>query len=264
MRKLLLAIATLVSSAAGAAFAADWPVPPAAPVGAVFIPPFTWTSCYIGLNIGGGWGQKNIADPAVLVEDLLLGLPSPFVTPVALGPNGYLVGGQFGCDYQPAGSNWVIGLEAAFSGANIRNETFVPLPLGDPGDQALVNARLDFIPSGTVRLGYAWDRLLLYVKGGAAGASDKYSISGVFTAVTNPTPFNFQGLDLRVGWTAGAGLEFALWEDWSVKVEYDYYGFGHNSVLMSDSNLALSAPVDIKQSIQTAKIGLNFHMWSYK
>jgi outer membrane immunogenic protein len=264
MKKLLLAIATLVSSAGGSAFAADWPVPLAPPVGAVFIPPFTWSSCYIGLNIGGGWGQKDITDPADLVQHLLLGLPAAPVTPVALGPNGYLVGAQFGCDYQPAGSNWVIGFEGAASGANIRNETFVALPLGDPGDQALVNARLDFIPSGTVRLGYAWDRFLLYVKGGAAGASDKYSVSGVFTAVTNPTPFNFQGLDLRVGWTAGAGFEFALWEDWSVKVEYDYYGFGHNTVLMSDSNLALSAPIDVKQTIQTVKLGLNFHMWSYK
>jgi outer membrane immunogenic protein len=270
MKKLLLAsAATSLLTIAGPAFAADWPVRPPP---AVLIPAFTWSSCYLGGSIGYGWARKDITDPIELVQDLMngafaLGLPptSP-LTKVGLSPKGYVLGGQFGCDYQFAGSNWVIGFEGAATGGNLKNERYVGLPLDPdlPGNPALVTARMDFIPSGTVRLGYAWDRVLLYVKGGAAGVSDKYSVLGVFTPITNPTPFNFQGLDLRIGWTAGAGIEWAFCEDWSVKVEYDYYDFGHYSVLMSDSNLGLSAPVDIKQSVQTVRLGLNFHMWSSK
>jgi len=250
--------------------AADWPVRPLPP--AVVIPIFTWSSCYLGASVGYGWAHKDITDPVELVQDLLngaggLGLPptSP-LTPLGLTPKGFVAGGQFGCDYQFAGSSWVVGFEGAAIGGNLKNDTVVGLPLDPdvPGNPAFVSARMDFIPSGTVRVGYAWDRVLLYAKGGGAGASDKYQVLGVFTPISNATPFNFQGLDLRMGWTVGAGVEWAFWEDWSVKVEYDYYGFGHHSVLMSDSNLGLSAPVDVRQSVQTVRVGVNFHMWSSK
>jgi outer membrane immunogenic protein len=121
---------------------------------------------------------------------------------------------------------------------------------------------MDFLASGTLRVGYALDHWLLYAKGGAAGASDRYSISGVFSPITTPTPFDFQGTDLRVGWTAGAGVEWAFCEDWSLKVEYDYYNFGHKAALMSESTLGLSGPVDVAQRAQIIKVGLNFHVWS--
>jgi outer membrane immunogenic protein len=258
MKKLLLA-ATSLLAIAGPALAADMPIQvPLAPA-----PAFSWTGCYAGAHIGGGWAHKDITDPVALVQDQISGGPvTAGVTTVGLSPNGYLIGGQFGCDYQAAGSNWVLGFEGAVSGANIKGQKVVALPAGDPGDQALVTARMDFIASGTVRLGYAWDRWLAYVKGGVAGASDKYTVVGVFQAITNPTPFNFQGLDVRAGWTAGGGVEWAFWENWSAKLEYDFYGFGNKSVLMSDGNLALSAPIGIKQTVQTIKLGLNFHMWS--
>jgi outer membrane immunogenic protein len=60
-----------------------------------------------------------------------------------------------GCDYQFGYTNWVLGAEGAVSGANMRGNTNVVLPLGDPGDIATVTAKTDFIPSATVRLGYA-------------------------------------------------------------------------------------------------------------
>jgi outer membrane immunogenic protein len=276
MKKLLLATSAIsLWTIAGPAYAADWPVRPLPPV-PVLIPAFTWSSCYLGGSIGYGSTHTDITDPSELVQDLLngslgLGLPPTSLTTTSLSLKGWVLGGQFGCDYQFAGSGWVVGFEGAAIGANLKNQTFAGLPLDPdiaagliPGNAAVVTARMDFIPSGTLRLGYAWDRVLLYVKGGAAGASDKYSVLGVFTPVSNPTQFNFQGLDLRVGWTAGAGVEWAFWENWSVKVEYDYFGFGHNTVLMSDSNLGLSAPVDVKQTVQMVRLGLNVHMWSGK
>jgi hypothetical protein len=80
------------------------------------------------------------------------------------------------------------------------------LPLGLPGETALVSARTDFVASATARLGYAADRWLLYVKGGAAWAGDKYDVTGMFTGI----PFSFEGLDQRVGWVAGGGVDWAL------------------------------------------------------
>jgi outer membrane immunogenic protein len=275
MKKLLLAISATLATA-GHALAADWPVRPLPPA-PVVIPPFTWSSCYLGASIGYGWAKKDITDPIELVQDTISGLnglglpPTSPLTTTGLSPKGWVLGGQFGCDYQFAGSGWVVGFEGAATGANLKSQTYVGLPLDPdvtggllPGNSALVSARMDFIPSGTFRLGYAWDRVLLYVKGGAAGVSDKFEVLGIFTPVSNATPFDFQGLGLRVGWTAGGGVEWAFYENWSVKVEYDYYGFGHGTVLMSDSNLGLSAPVDVKQSVQTVRLGVNVHMWSWK
>jgi outer membrane immunogenic protein len=53
-----------------------------------------------------------------------------------------------------------------------------------------------------------------------------------------------------------------VWDDWSVRLEYDFYDFGHSNVLMSDSVNVLSGSVDVKQTVQMVKLGVNFHVWS--
>jgi opacity protein-like surface antigen len=251
MKKLLIA-STLITLAGGIpAHAADWPVK-TQPVAA-----FAWTGCYAGGHVGGGWASKDVTDPVQLVQDAFLGLGTTVgVTTVTTNPSGYLIGGQFGCDYQFAG-NVVIGVEGAISGGNLKDTVSTALPLGNPGDSVQITAHTDFISSATLRLGYSFDRLLLYVKGGGAWVSDKYSAVGMFQFVG----FDFEGLDWRGGWTAGAGAEWALWRNWSIKLEYDYYDLGHRSVLMSDSVNVLSGTVDVKQTVQTVKLGLNLRVW---
>ena len=108
MKKLPLAgVAVLVSSIAGCAFAADMPFLVAAPV-----PLFSWTSCFLGAHIGGGWAQRTRPTRAV-VQDAFLGSVTTGVTTVGVSSNGLLVGGQMGCDYQFGYSNWVLGAEGA-------------------------------------------------------------------------------------------------------------------------------------------------------
>jgi opacity protein-like surface antigen len=236
------------------AFAAD--VPHAVPA-ASFAPPFSWTGCYLGGHFGGGWAQKNITDPVQLVQDGFLGAGSTVsVTTVGTAPSGIVIGGQIGCDYQFA-STWVIGVEGAVSGSTMDGSATVPLPLGNQGETGQVRARTDFLPSVTARLGYAFDRALFYAKGGAAWAGDKYTVTGTFAG----TGFGFEGLDARSGWTAGVGVDWAFARHWSASFEYDYYQFGHGTVLMSDSINVLSGLVDAKQSVQVVKAGINFHMW---
>jgi opacity protein-like surface antigen len=254
MKKLLLVgTATCCLGLAQPSLAADLPIPAKAPPP----PAFTWTGCYAGGHLGGGWGAKLVTDPVQLVQDSLSGGPvTTGVTSVSLGPAGVVVGGQFGCDYQFVPS-WVAGVEGAAAGSTMKDSTSVALPAGFPPDAALSAARTDFIAGVTARLGYALDRWLLYVRGGVAFAGDKYDVTGTFAGV----PFRFEGLDQRLGWVAGGGVDWAFSGHWSVVLEYDYYQFGHRNVLMSDSVNAVSGPVDIKQSVQTVKLGLNFHMW---
>jgi outer membrane immunogenic protein len=256
MKKLLLVSAAVCSlSIPGPSFAADMPIKLAkAPVPA---PAFTWTGCYLGAHAGGGWARKDVTDPVQLVQDSLSGAPvTTGVTEANLSPTGAVIGGQIGCDYQFA-PNWVVGIEGAASGSTMKGSTSVALPMGFPGETALVTAKTDFLASATARIGYAADRWLLYVKGGAAWAGDKYDVTGAFTGI----PFGFEGLDSRAGWTAGGGVEWAFSGHWSAMLEYDYYQFGHGNVLMSDAINVVSGPVDVRQSVQIVKIGLNFHMW---
>lgn len=237
---------------AGHAMAADMPLAAAAP----FAERFSWTGCYLGGHLGGGFGRKDITDPVQLVQDSFLGAGSTAgITTVSPGPSGLVIGGQIGCDYQFAPS-WVVGVEGAASASTMKNTRSVGLPLGNP-DTAFVKASTDFLPSVTVRLGYAIDNVLLYAKGGVALAGDKYDVTGSFQGA----PFAFEGLDNRLGWTVGGGVDWAFSHHWSVNLEYDYYQFGHGGVLMSDPINTFASIVDVRQNVQVVKAGLNFHIW---
>jgi opacity protein-like surface antigen len=254
MKKLLLAGAAAVSlGISDPARAADMPLGNVAPV-----PIFNWTSCFLGAHIGGGWAHKDFTDPVALVQNSILGTVTAGVT--AVSSSGLIIGGQMGCDYQFGFSPWVLGLEGAVSGGNLRGNTNFVLPLGGPGDIATLTAKTDFLPSVTARVGYALDNWLFYVRAGGAWAGDKYSVTGTF--LPTATAFGLEGVDNRFGWTAGAGVEWAFAELWSARLEYDYYGLGQRSALMTDPISGFTGVMSVQQSVQTVKLGVSFHMWA--
>ena len=105
---------------------------------------------------------------------------------------------------------------------------------------------------GTVtgRIGYAWDRMLLYVKGGGAWVRDVYTITagGGFFAETRDTNW---------GWTIGAGLEYGLTPNWSVKAEYNYLDFGTERIRFTP-NVGAPFDRDVDQHIHVVKVGINY------
>jgi outer membrane immunogenic protein len=248
MRATLFGAAAVSLLAVSAASGADLAVPPAVPAPP---PPFTWTSCYAGGNAGGGFGQKDVNDTAGILS------PSTGFASANLDISGYMLGGQIGCDYQFA-SNWVLGIEGAASGGDIGGKTTFVTP-GIAGDTATFKDTTDFLSSVTARAGFAWDRWMLYGKGGVGFVNDRYNVADAFAS------YNFDGVETRLGWTAGVGVEWALWDDWSVKLEYDYYDFGTRNVTFIEQSGAFpSGPENIKQTIQTIKLGLNFHVSSWQ
>jgi len=259
MNKLsLLGVAGLAWTVAIPAFAADLPMEVKSP--APFATRFTWTGCYGGGHVGGAFERRDATDPVLLIQDNpVLGAPGTTVgtTTARISPTGAVLGGQLGCDYQFS-SNWVIGIEGAASAGIIKGHTTVGLPAGNPGDSALVTVSNDLMTAITGRLGYAVDHWLFYGKGGVAWTDDKYSITGTFLG----TAFDAEGLGgSRSGWTAGAGAEWAFADDWSVRLEYDYYDFGTHTVNMIDSGNGFTGPVSYRQTTQTVKLGVNFHVW---
>ena len=82
--------------------------------------------------------------------------------------------------------------------------------------------------------------------------------------VANPTivrPFNFAASETRVGWTVGAGIEWAVWENWSVKLEYDYLDLGSSTVTFNDPALG-AATISVSQRISEVKLGVNYRFGS--
>src|SRR5213075_335042 len=178
---------------------------------------FSWTGCYIGGHIGGGWGRETVSIPDLAFT---AGVPPGTVPPgfsvpsVTGNTSGVLGGGQVGCNYQFA-PNWVIGIEGDGEAADIKGDATATV-LGITGT---AHARTDWIASVTGRLGYTWDRWMLYAKGGAAWAGDKYSADIPIFAE------HILASQTRAGWTVGGGVEWAFWQNWSAKVEYDFYDF---------------------------------------
>ena len=140
-----------------------------------------------------------------------------------------------------------------------------------------------FLKERRARLGYTFGRLgegMVYAKGGAAWAHDKYQFNGqvsttacglvqfgpppptcVFSNPTVVTPFNFGASETRVSWTVGAGVEWAVWENWSVKLEYDYLDFGSRTVTFNDP-LSGPANISVSQRISEVKLGVNYRFGS--
>ena len=216
--------------------AADMRMPVKAPP-PVVAPAYNWTGFYIGAHVGGAWGDKDWSDP----------FGDFFSTPGgSLGSHnvsGAIAGGQIGYNWQAPGSNWVFGIEGQGSWANLKGDHIFA------GDE-LFRTKVRWLATVAGRLGYAWDRVLLYAKGGAAFAGDK------FTHLDTDDNIAFSSDKSRTGWMVGGGLELALAGNWTVKGEYNYMDFGNKQVTILIEDFR--ARFDIDQQIHVVKLGINY------
>jgi outer membrane immunogenic protein len=230
-------------------------------------PVYTWTGCYVGGHIGAASGKTEISEPLNPIDQNF----APADAPIAVdGRTAFLGGAQVGCDYQFA-ANWVIGAAGDFSWTNIDGQTTDPFFAGKTGGPILLNAKTDWITTATVRLGYAWDRWMLYGKGGAAWIHNEYSIQNLafwgnpssdFCASGGIVPCNPAGSETRTGWTLGVGIAWAFANNWFAAIEYARYDFGNRSVTLTDPNgaggIPVSGPVNVKQDFDSIRLNINY------
>jgi len=234
------------------AMAADMPVK-APPVAA---PPivYNWTSCYIGGNVGGKWATFS---RDVVTVPGLFGVPI-FGTVGRDSNTEAVYGGQIGCQWQTGG--WVFGIEGDFDGTNLRR-TFVAGPFAPapfvPGDA--LEIRNDWQASIRGRLGYAWDRFLVYGTGGVAFADVKATISLV--PVVGTPGFFASDSRTSTGWTVGAGFAYAIWDTVDIGVEYRYSQFDRDSFALGTVGGILPAGFAASSRIETNEVTarVNWH-----
>jgi opacity protein-like surface antigen len=266
----LLAASIAIIAASGPAYGADAARKSSvtsAKTTTASVPSFSWTGCYLGGHLGGGYGDKQWSNARgfELSNSMPLFGDSPFFSDQHV--SGFLAGGQAGCKLQLA-PKWVIGFEGEFSGAEmIGFQQLVPSAIVNAVEVGLpttLRTKTDWVASATGNLGYAFDRLLLYGKVGAAWARDKYSMTVDSGGLPGINPADFEAQETRTGWTAGAGIEYAFWKNLSARLEYDFYNFGTKNVHFVDqlSATASSGDVDIKQHIHAVKLALNYYFWN--
>jgi outer membrane immunogenic protein len=235
MKKILLASIATAALCSVSAFAADMPV--RAPVyKAAPAPVFSWTGCYIGANAGGDWGSARTTIEGI---DFDRGRGSSGVG-----------GGQIGCDYQTGA--WVFGVEGNFDWTGLKINEVDPLVAG-----VLGHGKYRWLGTATGRIGYAVDRSLLYVKGGAAWANVQYTATtaaGVVFAGPNTSTGS--------GWTLGGGWEYAFAPNWSAKIEYDYLRLKDSFNINCPTCAVQPTPVLTRQNVSEVLVGLNYRFGS--
>lgn len=248
MHAAAVALLFLVGVNDNAARAADLPVK--APVA---LPVYSWSGFYVGGNAGYGWRGNRAttfdqADPLVRLVTCGGTLGGTCAPPTSSDLSGGVFGFQAGYNWQFA-SRWLLGVETDINFTSIRGSaTSATYRIGLVTAQNNVEQGIDWFGTVRARLGFlATDRLLVYGTGGFAYAQvaegttlTALTEQGAFglgsaygcQAITNSAPTCFVGSSSRTatGWTAGGGVEYALWDNFTLKAEYLYVNLGRGSV----------------------------------
>ena len=222
-----VAVLAMTASSSAADLAAR-PYTKAPPM--IYSPIYNWTGFYIGGHIGGDFVGNNVFNT---------------------NSNGRFIGGvQGGADYQFS-SSWVIGVEGNYSFKTTNNGNGYAFI--DPAGAGLLtnNSANRGIGSATARLGYSFGPALLYVKG---GYGFRNSNNSVVTVAGAPVAFVYNRS--QDGYTVGAGLEYLFTQNWSGKIEYQYFNFGNSQFTAGPA--ALVALNSFRSDEHTVKAGINY------
>ena len=243
MKKLLLGIAGVIALAAPAS-AADLAARPYAKAPAMIAAVYDWSGFYIGAN--GGWGSSRKC------WDLQTGAGVFVASDGCHDATGGVAGGQLGYRWQ-AGA-WVFGVEGQGDWADLRGRNTA---LTAPGftNESKIGAFGLF----TGQVGYAFNNVLFYVKGGGAVTDDRFRTNFVGTNVPVTGTVN----DTRWGGTIGAGLEFGFTPNWSAAVAYDHLFMGNRTyTFINNGNFAAAgtflAQERVRQDVDLVTVRVNY------
>jgi outer membrane immunogenic protein len=244
---------------------------------------YNWTGFYLGVNVGGGGSNRNFDftanDPASasLFADgppfFLGGAPRP----VSFKSFGALGGAQAGYNWQ-FDRNWLAGVETDFQGASIKGVGSANGVVAGNAALVPVDEKIEWFGTVRGRLGYLpTDTLLAYVTGGFAYGrvthSGSYTQSagalgiglggfGVSCALM-VTCFAGSSSTVATGWTAGAGLEFAVFRNVTIKAEYLHVDLGNvklteTALLHGPAFAASTFNANFHTNFNVARLGMNY------
>jgi outer membrane immunogenic protein len=204
---------------------------------------FNWSGFYAGVTAGGAWydggsivNSSNVA--AIIPPSNIVHIPTP-----SSNSAGLTAGALSGFNYQIGGI--VLGAETDFNYIDLKSQRLgsstIALPLMCPACIGILETlsaasynKIDWYGTMRVRLGLVpFDRLLLYGTGGLAYGKVEMSHldSAIFSGGFTNRFWLGNSSEIKLGWTAGAGAEYALTPQIVVRAEYLYVDLGQSSVV---------------------------------
>jgi outer membrane immunogenic protein len=240
----LIGISAITASLAAPAQAADMAMPVKAPTTPIV---WGWTEFYFGPHIGFAQASTSWCTTFAVANCA--------ADRISQDPYGYSIGGQFGYRYQAG--NFVIGAEYMLDGMAINQTSPSVQPNG------LRYSAFNNLQSLTAQGGVAFDRTLLYGKGGWALTRVDFDATNTVTGADVSTA-SWKWVD---GWVVGGGLEYMLYTHVSIGVEYDYYRFniGSYTNLASNGGPAVACAFCSfgRSDVQTIIARLNVKLWPW-
>jgi outer membrane immunogenic protein len=244
-RVLLATVAAVALTVAGnPAAAADLGrMPTKAPIAAP-VPAENWTGLYVGANAGYSWGRTDL--------DYSFGALPGFST--TLDPNSFLAGGQIGYNWQLG--SFVVGVEADVAWRHGTDSAAITLNNG-LGDFGAFSTEQNWVGTLRPRVGIAANNWLIYGTAGLAVGGFKHAYTETRPGVSSRTAAES---DTKAGWVAGAGVEYAFANHWSLGVEYLYMDFGSSAFSQPATGPVppSTANFDDKSHVVRAKVNYKF------
>ncbi|MER2534627.1 MAG: outer membrane protein [Rhizobiaceae bacterium] len=239
MKTLCLALLASAALPLAAAQAADI-MEPIVPAG------FTWEGAYVGVHAGYGWGRERDNQ-----SDVFFG-GGGGIAADKFDVDGFIGGVHAGYNWQRG--NFVFGFEGDLDGADIKGSSDYYYPYGE-GDAyyGKLSFKSDLQGSLRLRAGAAMDRALIYATGGVAFARGKVKETVYDTWYRDPYVGTWSDTKTHIGWTLGAGVEYAFTDKWIGRLEARYTDFGSKKYDLSSME---SVKVDWKQT--AVNVGLSY------
>jgi opacity protein-like surface antigen len=214
-----------------------------------------WTGAFVGVQGAYGFGREWRAP-----------VPAPIPQSGTFDLNGWLGGFDGGVNVQSG--VFVVGVEGEWMWTGVKGSRSSTFPIGGTTFTTDLNTSVDWLAIVSGRAGFVvGDRLLAYGKAGIAIANQSHAMNGIGTAGAASEALVVEGKAVHSGGVLGAGLEYALAGNWSVKAEYDYIRMMNQQVSQSGT---FSAPLfppaaaatnsSITQDLHLFKLGVNYHI----
>lgn len=211
----------------------------------VYVPPNTWAGFYVGINGGYGWGNGGNS----------IGYSDGVGTDQSgrAKPEGGFGGGQIGYNFQSG--SFVYGVETDIQGGDISGRATGATAVN--GYDYTTRERVDWFGTVRGRIGYSFDRTLVYGTGGFAygGVNQRASLSdGMGDAVS------LSNNNTQTGYVVGGGVEYKINPSWSLKAEYQYIDLGTAKLTGTDNAGVGFNTNSLDTNFHTARVGINYRL----
>jgi outer membrane immunogenic protein len=248
--KLALGTAAVLVAMGGVASAADLPVYREPQVAYIAPAAFSWTGLYAGASVSYGIGRS---DAEATIEDEEEEGPEDDIN-IRVGDwwsGGALLGGHVG--YQMQFGAFVVGAELAAHWSGVEGDDTATITGGFGTIEGSLGTDLNWLTTARLKAGVAFDRALIYGIGGLAYGDVENSVS--FTVPgTSRSWSNSEG---SLGWTLGAGLEYAITDNWIIGAEYQHVELGDDNTVIVDGD-DFSVPVDFQNSFDLISVRASY------